>query len=316
MRKFRNIFFVAARPATRRPAGLLAGLLALLAVAGCSWKVDSGYDPDVALSFLPSVGKPGGESQSVPSEGSFGLSLWQNSIADQLDSEPVQLAHMSELEWKDGSWTLPSQPLWPSKGYGLKALAYSPCDKATACNLTDGVVFGDHDASLSPTLDLLYTKTILAENKIVSGGAVSLPFHHALTELSFRFIAFDSSISIRVREIRIPSVFVRGSFHSLPKPEWSFSGAASELRYEHLTEFLGTTPIAIPSVYLAPQDLKGGLIIRLSYIDPLDIEREMVVRTEDLNIVLNEDRQYQFTISLSPNSAKVIETGISQQNES
>ncbi|MGN0188119.1 MAG: fimbrillin family protein [Candidatus Cryptobacteroides sp.] len=228
---------------------VLTLLSALL--AACAIERRDPNDPDVALSFQPAMYmQMDGEWQGdYPEDRPFGVWAWSLDADKEWGSDSASAEVFLENEEISpsslGLWCSQTPVLWPPRDRNLTFIAGSPYSRVDACSKENGIEFRDVDLTCDRT-DLLYTVLQTDLNKISGGGNVTMPFSHALCQVSFR-VKNRGTVSekeqIRIRKIGLSSVLCKGSFRSLPEPFWTTEDQTCDLTFfegDFLSDILPT----------------------------------------------------------------------------
>lgn len=239
-------------------------LCTALALCACSVDRRNSYDPDIKLAFQPAMYMQvdGGKTEDYPQDTPFGISTWLND--DNGAASPL----LSDAKVSGGAdlWSVDGGKLWPARGTSMSVLAYAPYGRAASCKLEQGVVFSGVDMSKDDT-DLLYSDLQSGLEKMTCGGVVSVPFKHALSQVSFRvYDCVEAAEKVVIKSIRMKSVRYKGDFQSRPSPEWNISNETIELEI-----FSGEQePKVIPSeigrsALVIPQALESVVCVDFEY---------------------------------------------------
>ena len=280
-------------------------LLATALLAACTIERRDPNDPDVVLSFQPAMYmQMDGEWQGdYPQGRPFGVWAWSLDArreweSDSLSAEPF--LEDEEVSPSSGGLWSPSRPvLWPSKDRNVTFIAGSPCARVDACSKELGIEFRDVDLTKEQT-DLLYTVLQTDLNKISCGGNVTMPFNHALCQVSFRVKSRGDGLEdgqIRIKKIEIGRALCCGSFRSLPLPAWVTQGEPSALTFFEGDFLSGSLPQDIgQSLMVIPQVLDTTVDVAYEYRTAAGTH---IARTSScpLTVNLQQGRRYIYTLT-------------------
>lgn len=291
---------------------LLLISVALIA-AGCTIDRRGINDPDVALEFQPAmymhVAQEGVER--YPQGQPFGVCSWKlPDGADWKESSSESQEYLREQEVSmsgQNVWSCPGTPLWPSKEWDLTFIAYSPYISAGGCTREQGVIYQLDDFRNDQT-DFLYTSALENLDKTESGGVVTVPFRHALSQIEFRVkntVSTDEVLT--VRKISIDKIVAGGEFESLREPQWVTEGEPVELVFFEGSFVTGGLPEYIGRDWLViPQTLDARVVVEFDFTDRYGKTVERKAETRALNLKLKPGSRYSLTLSIGMNDVKFL----------
>lgn len=306
------------------------GIVAVAAAAvGCIEHKSDCYDTDVPLTFAPSLAgqvrsdMSGDADAAYPSDRTFGVAVWQLGIDRNWENDAAAAAEFlapTEIGWRQNEWRPASETLfWPSKDYTLTAIGYAPCEALSRCTLTEGVVFADRDL-LADRFDLLYTPPQTDCRKTSNGGRLSLPFRHALAQVDFKiYNSGNPNDDIFVESILLRDRFFRGTFRSLPVPEWTLDEERRDVAFLEGEAVEAPKVVAAEAVRvgrswrLPPQSLECAVEVEILYRNASGSMIPFRHETLPLDVQIQAGRRYTFTLAVALNDITVIEKSVTHQ---
>lgn len=278
-------------------------IISVLAVLACSCSVDvrKDWDPEVELCFQPAMYMQvdGQELGDYPLDEQFGVSAWTESDGKSVTSDTRVLPG-------EGSWSCEGGRLWPARGEKLGFIAYAPYGRASECSLDKGVRFDDVNV-LKDQTDLLYTDIQGGLEKMECGGIATVPFRHALCQISFRVCSSKQpEEKIEIRRISIEQAYHCGSFSSLAKPQWNITGDRKELLFFEGSTDVKSLPVNCGRRFLVlPQELDTVISVEMEFFNADGTSIRQTLKTVDIETVLEPGLHYVYTLSLSFDRASV-----------
>lgn len=267
----------------------------------CSVDVRKDWDPEVELCFQPAMYMQvdGQELGDYPLDEQFGVSAWTESDGKSVTSDTRVLPG-------EGSWSCEGGRLWPARGEKLGFIAYAPYGRASECSLDKGVRFDDVNV-LKDQTDLLYTDIQGGLEKMECGGIATVPFRHALCQISFRVCSSKQpEEKIEIRRISIEQAYHCGSFSSLAKPQWNITGDRKELLFFEGSTDVKSLPVNCGRRFLVlPQELDTVISVEMEFFNADGTSIRQTLKTVDIETVLEPGLHYVYTLSLSFDRASV-----------
>lgn len=267
-------------------------------------------DYDVVLAFNPAIYSPVKTSMggSYPEGVAFGVtacSLPYGCCWADNKGKGDGFLNNEKVEFKDGRWLPQSNCNWPHVTRSLTCIAYSPYGAAEGCSLEGGVVFKDVNTVESQD-PLLYTDPVTDLHKGLYGGVVSLPFKHALGSISINLKNLvDLSDTIKVTSVRLVDVKYKGSFCSLPAPDWTLEESKTELVFYEGVYASTQSPTRIGKEYLViPQILESCFEVDFSYHTSAGTYINQTLRTRKVGTLIEPGRDYIYTLSVGIDEVK------------
>ena len=278
-------------------------IISVLAVVACSCSVDvrKDWDPDVELCFQPAMYMQvdGQELGDYPLNEEFGVSAWTEADGKAVTSDIRVLPG-------EGSWSCEGGRLWPARGEKLGFIAYAPYGKASECSLEKGVRFDNVDV-LKDQTDLLYTDIQGGLEKMECGGVATVPFRHALCQISFRAgSSKQPEERIVLKRISIEQVSHCGSFCSVSKPQWNITGDRKEVVFFEGSKNVTSQPVSYgKSLLVLPQELDTVISVEVEFFNADGTSINQTLKTVDIETALEPGLHYVYTLSLSFDRASV-----------
>ena len=286
---------------------MLAALLLPLLPCACTRIISTGEKPEVWLRFDPvliSATKAEEAPGEYPAGTPFGVSVWEYAAGGEATGGSVLLAD-TRITCREGEWTPEPGVLWPGEEQELAVLAYAPFGRAAAIDQQEGIQFQGVDMEKEQT-ELLYTdfREGLTRDH---GGVVNLPFRHALAyvDFSLRTNAMASQ-KVEVRGIRLLSLYTKGSFHSLPQPEWTLSDAAHSVSFfTGKQEVIAENKVVSGSgAWVLPQIIQSTVEVSLDFTAG-GITSNLTLTSEPLVKRFEDGRHYTIVLSYLPEVNKL-----------
>lgn len=267
-------------------------------------------DYDVVLAFNPAIYSPvkapmGG---SYPGGVAFGVTAcslpYGCSWADN-KGKGESFLNDEKVEPQEGKWLPQSKCNWPHVTRSLTCIAYSPYGVAEECSLEQGVVFSNVNMVESQDV-LLYTDPVADLHKGLYGGVISLPFKHALGSISINMKNLvDLSDTIKVKSVRLVDVKYKGSFCSLPAPDWTLEESKAELVFYEGEWESTQAPTRIGKEYMIlPQILETCFEVDFSYHTSAGTYIDQTLRTREVGTLIEPGRNYIYTLSVGIDEVK------------
>ena len=288
-------------------------ILAVIALTSCTINRQNPYDPDVALIFQPAMYMQVAEDdvERYPTDQSFGISAWSlpdesswtECAADAVEFfSSFEAAPVDELRWSCGE-----EILWPSVTENLTFIAWAPNEAGCGCRKTEGVTF-EVDNVLEDQTDLLYTEPLQDMSKLECGGVVTVPFRHALCQISLcvkNRVAADEKIT--VKSLKIDEIAVSGTFSSLKTPQWRTGGQSASVAFFDGNFVTGPLPELIGSKWLMiPQEMETSLTVEYDFTTASGETITQRLKTIPLKMPLEAGRSYTLTLSVGIDDVKFL----------
>lgn len=298
-------------------------IVAVLMLAACTHDEPLEYNPDLALMFQPSMYMHVSDDdvEGFTEDMDFAVRAWSlprgvkwgDSSASANDYLPTSVAVYKNLAKSDGDnaadklWSLSDRVEWPDAGTTLTFIAYSPADAACECDQTNGVTCV-MDAATEQT-DILYTKPCIDREKTTDGGIVPLVFKHALCRIDLRAVhrVMDGE-KITIKKITIDEVLHKGTFTSLPAPQWKLDDSYKPFVLFEGFEEVAATPTAVGRyLFLPPQKLATSLTVEFEYTTAMQTTIPQKLQTKLISTQLKPGRTYTYTLSIGPDDVKFLQ---------
>ena len=213
------------------------------------------------------------------------------------------------VQYSSNGW-LPTPALkWPGNG-DVTFMASSPQNLGAHYSNEKGITIPHFDASSG--VWPLFTEPVADCNVYNTHGCVALPFVHALSKIEFeaRSVAFTDSI-IRLKHLFVDEIKYKGSFHSLPAPNWIPDGDTMRVAFCQRAMQIGR--VAAPVGYQMLMGQYGSYPVVI-VVDILDKEGNTLVedRNIEASLVTNgwhPGKYYKYTLNLTT-SEVTIETDV------
>ncbi|MBR4294568.1 MAG: fimbrillin family protein [Bacteroidaceae bacterium] len=297
-------------------------ILIALMLAACTHDEPLEYDPDFAIKFQPSMYMHVSHDnvEGFTEDMDFAVRAWSlprgarwgESSANASEYLPATVAHCKEQSAGNNSisdklWSLSDQQLWPAAGTTLTFIGYSPASAACECNQTNGVTC-TMDVAEEQT-DLLYTQPCCDREKTTDGGIVPLVFEHALCRIDLRAVnRVAEGEKITIKKITIDEVLHKGTFTSLPAPQWKLDDSYKEIVLFDGTQELTSKPSAIGRyIFLPPQKLATALTVEFEYTTAMQTTIPQKQKTALMRTLLKAGRTYTYTLSVGIDEVKFLQ---------
>lgn len=275
----------------------------LLTLTACSLAVTEDYDPEVALTFNPmSTPYTKSSSEVFPSDLVFGVSAW--TVGRGVDwiygCDVKPFVHQEKgVRSSEDSWRLEKTLLWPSVNESMTVVAYAPYSRAAGCSHEYGVRFEDVDV-LEDQTDLMYTLPQKDMDKVSTGGIVPLPFLHALCRVDFKVKDRTSpGEQIIVKKIVLQSASFKGSFSSLPQPQWTVGTETSPVVFFDGSLYSSDNPVmAGESLLMIPQRLRTAVEVEFEYVNAAGYSITQQISSPDMDTDLKPGKHYTYVLSV------------------
>lgn len=288
---------------------LIVALMAFCVAVSCVKDNEDIIDYDVVLAFNPAIYSPAKSafSGTYPIDVPFGVtavtlpveSSWHNGLSNAsafLDNEKVLPV--------ENKWLPESLCNWPHVSKTLSAIAWSPYTAGKA-NFTGGVVFENVDIAQNQT-DLLYTEPVTDVHKGVYGGVVALPFRHALSTIKVKAKNLvDTNEKIVIKSIKLSGIKNKGSFKSLPSPQWTLEETTVPLGFYEGSFEASQAPQSLGHTFLViPQQLQTDFEVEFSYFTSAGTYINQTLKTRAVETLLESGRSYTYTLSVGIDEVK------------
>lgn len=267
-----------------------------LVLASCTIDRSETFDPEIGLAFQPAMyrqmdgGRPDGYPQDLP----FGVSIWLNAGGTN-----ASLLEDAQVNPGKDLWSCSNAVLWPARGTDMSVVAYSPFGRAAKCSSQDGVVFAGVDVSADQT-DLLYCDAQSGLEKMACGGVVSVPFKHALCQISFRvYNCVERPEKIELKRLSIRGAYCKGDFHSLQQPQWQTSGDKCQfVFFEGLQTTASEAEFVGKSILMVPQTLDTVIDVEFEYYTTGGTHITQDIESTALKTALKPGFHYIYTVGI------------------
>lgn len=219
------------------------------------------------------------------------------------------LTNKHQVQYSSNEWLPTPAMKWPGKD-DVTFMASSPQNIDAHCFSEKGITIQNFDAG-SGVLPL-FTEPVADCNVYNTHGCVALPFIHALSkiELEARSVDYTDSI-IRLKHLFVDEIKYKGSFHSLPTPNWIPDEETMRVSFCQKEILVGR--VAVPVGYRMLMGQYGNYPVVL-VVDILDKEGNTVVEDRKIKASLVSDgwypgKYYKYTLNLTTVSV-TIETDI------
>ncbi|MBO4985473.1 MAG: fimbrillin family protein [Bacteroides sp.] len=301
-------------------------ILLVLSLIGCTFDEPRDFDPGCRLMFQPGMYMQVShqEVEEFPTSESFGVRAWalpDGQSWSEGSREATEYLPLSEAKSrevlisdttlretvKDTLWMIGEETSWPSKYQSLTFLAYAPFSANCECDATAGIQYSTD--MLENQTDLLYTAPHSDKQKIKDGWVVQLRFEHALCLVKFRVKhRVEESEQITIRRISIDEVRHKGSFRSLPSPQWSLDASLTPLTFFEGEERADALPQPIGNYWLMlPQQLETRVTVEYDYTTAAQTGITQRLQTVPLRTNLQAGRSYTYTLSVGIDDVKFLE---------
>ena len=275
--------------------------MAMLLVAGCTMDHKQEYDPSMELEFQPvmHVAAKADADEDYPAGQPFAVNAWTSDGEAYISGGTVTIC-------EDGGWMLEQSTLWPHRSKRLTVIGYTPAEAFTSCTTVEGVTC-TYDIYQTQT-DLLYSDPQEDMDKVECGGIVTVPFRHALCQVDFEVknrVMKDEEIIIR--SIKIDGIKPKGTFRSLPEPEWEAEGDPMEVLFFEGEQTTRNVPDRIGSTWnIVPQVLNTTVSVEYEYRTASDTGFTTTLKTCALQTNLKPGRHYTYTLSVGIDDVKFL----------
>lgn len=297
-------------------------ILSALAMAGCTINRQNLHDPDVTMVFQPGMYMhvADDDAERYPENQSFGISAWSlpdgSSWSSSRNKATEYISGFKAEPLDELRWTCGEDLLWPSVADNLTFLAWSPYGSADKCDKQNGISFRIEDIFREQT-DILYTDPLQDRCKLECGGVVTIPFRHALSQVSVSVknrVADNEKITLK--SIEIDRTAVSGTFKSLRAEQWetgSEYGPAIFFEGEHLT---GAHPEPVGRTWLMiPQEIETSLTVTYDFTTVSGETITQRLKTIPLKMRLEAGRSYNLTLSIGIDDVKFLKEIIKDRFE-
>ena len=312
---------------------IVAIFSALLLLAGCTIDSPVVYDPDLKLLFLPEVYRHVGNASldRYPDTQDFAVCAWVSGekwlgLSRASSKEILLTDTLSGTPVMDTLWALEEDVLWPSKDKRVTFYAYSPYEEECTMSYDKGVEWSTD--VLERQTDLLYSHLQVDRKGNVNGNVAHLCFSHALCQLTFKvknrvdntgaLDPLNRPDKITIKKITIDGVKHKGTFRSLPSPEWILHEDEAPLPvFEGRFQTAGV-PQAIGKVWLmVPQKFDTSITVEFEYTTFANTTITHEIKTVPMSTILETGRDYTYTLSVGIDDVKFLKEliGDSLNNE-
>lgn len=272
-------------------AALVLGAAAFLV---CECTVDrTYYDPDIALTFDPSLVSSG-----------FGVDVWEYPEGGDA-AEGADFLRGAHIVKEGDVWTPETSVLWPSRERRLCLLAHAPFCAASSVTLERGIEF--KEVAIEDDMDELLFSDFIKNASKDNGGVIPISFHQAFCHIDFliRTDAFPEE-KVEITSLSILSLYTSGDFRSLPSPEWTVSGTPCEKQL-FSGDFIasGESDVICENLKVIPQRLETAFHAEIDYTDTNGILSHWSVTSSTITKNLLPERHYTVTISFIVDSCSL-----------
>lgn len=297
-------------------------ILSALAAAGCTVNRQNLFDPEVGMSFQPAMLMHVAEddAERYPADQSFGVSAW--SLPDEKQwngnsSEAVLFIDALEAKPVDElNWCCDEKLVWPSVIENVTFLSWSPYSEGKGCDNEDGVRFEINDIRTEQT-DILYTDPLQDICKIECGGVVTIPFRHALCQMSIcvKNRVFETE-KIIVKDVVMDRIAGSGTFCSLKDPQWQTDEENVSVTFLNEPFQTGAHPEPAGRKWLLiPQEINTPLTVEFSFTVETGETITQRLKTIPLKMRLEAGKSYIMTLSIGIDDVKFLEEIIKDRFE-
>ena len=297
-------------------------ILSALAAAGCTMNRQNLYDPEVGMAFQPAMLMHVAEddAERYPADQSFGVSAW--SLPDEKQwngnsSEAVLFIDALEAKPIDElNWCCDENLVWPSVLENVTFLSWSPYSEGKGCDNEDGVRFEINDI-LTEQTDILYTDPLQDMCKIECGGIVTIPFRHALCQMSIcvKNRVFETE-KIIVKDVVMDRISGSGNFSSLRDPQWQTDEENVSVTFLNEPFQTGAHPEPAGRKWLLiPQEINTPLTVEFSFTVETGETITQKLKTIPLKMRLDAGKSYIMTLSIGIDDVKFLEEIIKDRFE-
>lgn len=301
---------------------MLVAMIAL-AVAGCVSEEREQHDPVVALAFDPVMQVHVRSSEVSENDAdalSVGVCAWKLAEGQtwSADRDVAEVFLPASRLVRDGHFWYPQPAVdWPSAGNTLSCIGFAPFDAVAVCDKARGVVFENVDATTEPE-DLRYTEPQANRVKSHNGGVVNLPLLPALCQIEFRVRSKEENgETFFVRRLVLDAVGCRGSFQSLPSPDWTLSDDPEALQlFDGEFQLTDVPQSVVAARRVIPQPLRSTLTVDYEYLSPTGSRIQQSETVGPLEKMLYAGHSYTFTLTVGYDGVEVLPENPAQNNES
>ena len=297
-------------------------ILSALAVAGCTLNRQNLFDPEVGMSFQPAMLMHVAEddAERYPADQSFGVSAWSlpdkkqwngNSSEAVLFIDALEAKPIDEL-----NWSCDEKLVWPSVLENLTFMSWSPYSAGRGCDNENGVRFEINDIRTEQT-DILYTDPLQDICKIECGGVVTIPFRHALCQMSIclKNRVFETE-KIIVKDVVMDRIAGSGTFCSLRAPQWQTDEENVSVTFLDEPFQTGAHPEPAGRKWLLiPQEINTPLTVEFSFTVETGETITQRLKTIPLKMRLEAGKSYIMTLSIGIDDVKFLEEIIKDRFE-
>ena len=280
------------------------------------------YDPEVGMAFQPAMLMHVAEddAERYPADQSFGVSAW--SLPDEKQwngnsSEAVLFIDALEAKPIDElNWCCDENLVWPSVLENVTFLSWSPYSEGKGCDNEDGVRFEINDI-LTEQTDILYTDPLQDMCKIECGGVVTIPFRHALCQMSIcvKNRVFETE-KIIVKDVVMDKISGSGNFSSLRDPQWQTDEENVSVTFLNEPFQTGAHPEPAGRKWLLiPQEINTPLTVEFSFTVETGETITQRLKTIPLKMHLEAGKSYIMTLSIGIDDVKFLEEIIKDRFE-
>lgn len=276
----------------------------LLVAAGCTLDQKSEYDPDMQLCFQPVMQVPTKVDlkDNYPTGQPFAVSAWtldkELPWSENAAESDTYLSGATVVVNDEDVWALPDKELWPSRDKRLTVIGYTPVEAFGECSVEKGATC-TYDM-LNGQIDLLYTEPQTDLDKVECGGIMVMPFYHALAQINFEVKnRVMKGEEIIIKSIKVDGVKHRGSFCSLPSPEWEVEDSETQLVFFDGEQKTANAPSEIGQTWnMIPQVLDTKVTVEYEYRTASNTGFTQTLKTCDMKTNLKPGRSYTYTITV------------------
>lgn len=297
-------------------------ILSALATAGCTVNRQNLFDPEVAMSFQPAMlmHVAEDEAERYPKDQSFGVSAWSLPDEKQWNSNSAEASlYIDALEAKpidELNWSCDEKLIWPSVLENLTFQSWSPYSAGKGCDNEEGVRFEINDI-LTEQTDLLYTDPLQDMCKIECGGVVTVPFRHALCQISIclKNRVFDTE-KIIVKDVVMDKIAGSGNFSSLRDPQWQTEVEDVSVTFLDEPFLTGAHPEPAGKKWLLiPQEINTPFTVEFSFTVETGETITQRLKTIPLKMRLEAGKSYTMTLSIGIDDVKFLKEIIKDRFE-
>ena len=297
-------------------------ILSALAAAGCTVNRQNLFDPEVGMSFQPAMLMHVSEddAERYPKDQSFGVSAWSLPDEKQWNSNSAEASlYIDALEAKpidELNWSCDEKLIWPSVQENLTFLSWSPYDAGKGCDNVEGVRFEINDI-LTEQTDILYSDPLQDICKIECGGVVTIPFRHALCQMSIcvKNRVYETE-KIIVKEVVMERIAGSGTFNSLNDLQWQTGEDNVSITFLDESFQTGSHPEPVGKKWLLiPQEIDTPLIVEFSFSVESGETITQRLKTIPLKMRLEAGKSYIMTLSIGIDDVKFLKEIIKDRFE-